>query len=197
VVPHAPKWHQRLVALVIWLLISAVTKTIRFRLRDDPHGFLLRTDTGPKIFCFWHNRLVLCVELYARFRKPQFMAPGAAGLVSASKDGALLAAIFERFGVHAVRGSSSRRGAQALRELATWGERGYDLAITPDGPRGPRYLLAEGVTGLAQITNLPVVPVSYYLKWKIRLPSWDGLQIPCRFPSVKWPRDAFFISRRI
>ncbi|MGC9943862.1 MAG: lysophospholipid acyltransferase family protein [Verrucomicrobiota bacterium] len=180
VVPHAPKWHQRLLALVIWLLISAVTKTIRFRLRDE-HGFLLRTDTGPKIFCFWHNRLVLCMELYARFRKPQFMAPGAAGLVSASKDGALLAAIFERFGVHAVRGSSSRRGAQALRELATWGERGYDLAITPDGPRGPRYLMAEGVTGLAQITNLPVVPVSYYLKWKIRLPSWDGLQIPLPF----------------
>ena len=180
VVPNAPKWHQRLAAFWVWFLISAVGKTIRFRIHD-PHGFLQQRDTGPIIFCFWHNRLALCVKLYFRFRKQQYQSPGVAGLVSASKDGALLAAIFERFGVHAARGSSSRRGAQALRELATWAEQGYDIAITPDGPRGPRYVLAEGATGLAQITNLPVVPVSYFLKWKIQLPSWDGLQIPLPF----------------
>lgn len=180
VVPNAPKWHQRLVALVVWLLLGAVAKTVRFRIRD-PHGFLQRKDTGPMIFCFWHNRLSLCVELYFKFRRQQFLTPGVAGLVSASRDGALLAAVFERFGVQAVRGSSSRRGAQALRELATWAERGCDIAITPDGPRGPRYVLAEGATGLAQITRLPVLPVSYFLKWKIQLPSWDGFQIPLPF----------------
>jgi lysophospholipid acyltransferase (LPLAT)-like uncharacterized protein len=180
VVPNAPKWHQRLVAFLVWFLISAVAKTIRFRV-DDPHGFLQRKDTGPMIFCFWHNRLSLCVKLYFQFRRQQFLTPGVAGLVSASRDGALLAAIFERFGVLAVRGSSSRRGAQALRELATCAERGYDMAITPDGPRGPRYFLAEGATGLAQFTGLPVLPVSYYLKWKIQLPSWDKFQIPLPF----------------
>jgi lysophospholipid acyltransferase (LPLAT)-like uncharacterized protein len=180
VVPNAPKWHQRLAAFLIWFCINAVAVTIRFRIRD-PHGFMQRKDTGPMIFCFWHNRLALCVKLYFKFRRQQVMTPGVAGLVSASKDGALLAAIFERFGVHAVRGSSSRRGAQALRELSTWAERGYDLAITPDGPRGPRYVLAEGATGLAQITHLPILPVSYFLKWKIQLPSWDGFQIPLPF----------------
>jgi lysophospholipid acyltransferase (LPLAT)-like uncharacterized protein len=180
VVPNAPKWYQRLAAFLIWLCIAAVAKTIRFRM-SDPHDFVSRKDTGPVIFCFWHNRLALCVELYYRFRRQQVASPGVAGLVSASKDGALLSAIFERFGVQPVRGSSSRRGAQALRELTTWAEQGYDLAITPDGPRGPRYVLAEGAPGLAQITGLMILPVSYHLKWKIQLGSWDRFQIPLPF----------------
>jgi lysophospholipid acyltransferase (LPLAT)-like uncharacterized protein len=183
VVPNTAKWHQRLVAFLVWLLISAVAKTIRFQIHD-PHGFLSRRNTGPLVFCFWHNRLALCVEMYDRLRRGQYASPdvaGVAGLVSASKDGALLSAIFERFGVQAVRGSSSRRGAQALRELTTWSERGYDLAITPDGPRGPRYSLADGTAGLACFTGRPIVPVSHFLHWKISLNSWDAFQIPLPF----------------
>jgi lysophospholipid acyltransferase (LPLAT)-like uncharacterized protein len=184
VIPNAPKWHQKFAAFLIWLFINAVGKTMRFRVHD-PHDFLQRKDIGPAIFCFWHNRLALCVELNRQFRQKKFVPAGVAGLISASKDGAMLAAIFERFGVQPVRGSSSRRGAQALRELTTWAERGYDLAITPDGPRGPRYVVAEGVTGLAQITGLPILTVSYFLKWKIQLKSWDGFQIPVPFSICK------------
>jgi lysophospholipid acyltransferase (LPLAT)-like uncharacterized protein len=180
VIPNAPKWYQRLAAFLIWLFISAVAKTIRFRIHD-PHGFLQRKELEPMIFCFWHNRLALCVEIYFKYWRQKYAAPGVAGLVSASKDGALLAAIFECFGVHAARGSSSRRGAQALRELATWAERKFDIAITPDGPRGPRYAVADGAVGLAQITGLPIVPVSWHLSWKISLKSWDGFQIPLPF----------------
>jgi len=76
-------------------------------------------------------------------------------MVSASKDGGLLARVLEQYGVQPVRGSTSRRGRQALLELTTWAERGYDLAITPDGPRGPCYVIQEGVTSLAQLTGLP------------------------------------------
>ena len=97
-----------------------------------------------------------------------------------------------------MRGSSSRRGARALRELAAWGERGYDLAITPDGPRGPSYKVQEGVISTAQLTGLPIVPTSYHLNWKIRLKSWDHFQVPlpfarCRIttgPVVRVPREA-------
>ena len=67
VIPNAPRWYQRLMAFLIWLCISAVAKTIRFRIHD-PHGFISRRDTVPMIFCFWHNRLLLCVELYSLFR---------------------------------------------------------------------------------------------------------------------------------
>jgi lysophospholipid acyltransferase (LPLAT)-like uncharacterized protein len=180
VVPHSPKWHQRLAAFFVWLAVSAVSLTIRYRVRD-PHGFLQRKDFGPAIFCFWHNRLALCVKIYFKFRRLQFSSPGVAGLVSASRDGALLAKIFQNFGVQPVRGSSSRRGAQALLELTSWAERGYDLAITPDGPRGPRYVITDGAITLAQITSLPLVPFSYFLKWKIQLKSWDRFQIPLPF----------------
>jgi lysophospholipid acyltransferase (LPLAT)-like uncharacterized protein len=66
-------------------------------------------------------------------------------------------------------------------ELTSWAERGYDLAITPDGPRGPRYVVQEGVMGLAQVTGFPIVPVSYSLGWKLQAKSWDQFQIPLPF----------------
>src|SRR6185295_11123120 len=93
----------------------------------------------------------------------------------------LLARVLELNGVEPVRGSTSRRGRQALLELVTWAERGFDLAITPDGPRGPCYVVQDGVIALAQLTGLPIVPVSYHLRWRIRLKSWDRFQIPLPF----------------
>jgi lysophospholipid acyltransferase (LPLAT)-like uncharacterized protein len=111
-------------------------------------------------------------------------------MVSASKDGGFLAAILECFGVQPARGSSSRRGPQALRELTSWARRGYDIAITPDGPRGPRYVVQEGVLALAQLTELPVVPISYNLSWKICLNSWDKFQIPLPFSRCEVIFDA-------
>ena len=60
-------------------------------------------------------------------------------------------------------------------------DRGYDLAITPDGPRGPRYVVQDGAMALAQVTGLPLVPASYQLRWKIQLKSWDRFQIPLPF----------------
>jgi len=58
---------------------------------------------------------------------------------------------------------------------------GYDLAITPDGPRGPCYTVQDGVIATAQLTGLAIVPVAYHLNWKIRLKSWDRFQIPLPF----------------
>ena len=133
------------------------------------------------ILALWHNRLGLSAILYQRYVRQFAPARRMAGLVSASRDGGLLARILEDFGIEPVRGSSSRRGGQALIEMTSRAERGYDLAITPDGPRGPRYEAQEGVITTAQLTGLPIVPVSYHLNWKIRLNSWDGFQIPLPF----------------
>jgi lysophospholipid acyltransferase (LPLAT)-like uncharacterized protein len=68
-----------------------------------------------------------------------------------------------------------------LRELVAWGNLGYDLAITPDGPRGPCYVVRDGVIATAQLTGLTIVPASYRLNWKIQLKSWDRFQIPLLF----------------
>ena len=180
IVPNPPKWHQRLGAWLLWAALRLLAATLRYRVHD-PHGLIVRQDCEPVIYCIWHNRLALSMKLYFTFGRNNHKTVGLAGLVSASKDGAFLAAILERFGVTPVRGSSSRRGPQALLELTTWAERGYDLAITPDGPRGPRYVVQEGAMSLAQITGLPVVPVSYSLSRKIQLKSWDRFQIPVPF----------------
>ncbi|HXR47449.1 MAG TPA: lysophospholipid acyltransferase family protein [Candidatus Limnocylindrales bacterium] len=180
IVPNSPKWHQRLGAWITWAALRLIAATLRYHI-NDPHGFTARKDCGQAIYCIWHNRLALSMKLYFVFGRRYCQSAGLAGLVSASKDGAFLAATLERFGVLPVRGSSSRRGPQALLELTTWAERGYDLAITPDGPRGPRYVVQEGAMSLAQITGLPVVPVSYYLGWKIQANSWDRFQIPLPF----------------
>jgi lysophospholipid acyltransferase (LPLAT)-like uncharacterized protein len=180
VVPNTPKWHQRLGAWILWAGFTLISATLRYR-TNDPHGFMVRKDFGHAIYCIWHNRLALSMKLYFAFGIKRHPTAGLAGLVSASRDGAFLAAVLERFGVQPVRGSSSRRGAQALLELTTWAERGYDLAITPDGPRGPRYVVQDGAMALAQITGLPIVPVSYHLSWKIQAKSWDRFQIPLPF----------------
>jgi lysophospholipid acyltransferase (LPLAT)-like uncharacterized protein len=160
--------------------LRTVAATLRYRWNDHS-GFFDQPPAGQAIYCVWHNRLALCLQVYFGYVKKRNQTPGLAAMVSASRDGALLAEILERFGVQPVRGSSSRRGPQALLELTSWAARGYDLAITPDGPRGPCYVAQEGIMSLAQLTGLPIVPVSYHLGWKIRPQSWDRFQIPLPF----------------
>ncbi|HTJ00136.1 MAG TPA: lysophospholipid acyltransferase family protein [Dongiaceae bacterium] len=178
--PHRPKWHQRLGAFVVFALLRLVMATMRYRHRGAVH-FFSPGAPAPAIFCLWHNRLASCIKALDIYRRPNNGGAGMAALVSASKDGAFLSGILELFRVQPVRGSSSRRGALAMLELTTWAERGYDLTITPDGPRGPCYQIQDGILSLGQMTGLPIVPVALNLNWKIRLKSWDRFQIPLPF----------------
>lgn len=197
VVPHRAKWHQRLAARLIYALGRGMAATVRFRM-DDLSGYFSDVPQEKLIFAIWHNRLSLALIIYQRYVARRDRKRRLVALVSASRDGGLLTRILELFGVQPVRGSSSRRGAQALREMVSWGERGHDLAITPDGPRGPRYVVQEGVISTAQLTGLPIIPVAYRLNWKIQLKSWDRLQIPLPFarcdiitaPALRVPREA-------
>jgi lysophospholipid acyltransferase (LPLAT)-like uncharacterized protein len=180
VVPQQATVRQRLAARFIWVAVETVALTLRWRLHDRSGVF---SGPAPKnlSFAIWHNRLALCLILYRRFVQTHEPQRRMAAMVSASRDGALLARVLELFAVEPVRGSTSRRGPQALRELTTWAQRGYDLALTPDGPRGPRYRVQEGPIWLAQITGQPIIPVSYRLSRKLSAPSWDRFQIPLPF----------------
>jgi lysophospholipid acyltransferase (LPLAT)-like uncharacterized protein len=197
VVPHAPHWPQRLAAWLVFALIRIVSATLRCQWIDRS-GYFDSGPAGPAIYCVWHNRLALCLIEYYGYAKKHNHTPGMAAMVSASKDGGFLACILECFGVQPVRGSSSRRGPQALLELTGWAERGYDLAITPDGPRGPRYVVQEGIIALAQLTGLPILPASQHLGWKLQAKSWDRFQIPLPFSrcemvlgqAIRVPRQA-------
>jgi lysophospholipid acyltransferase (LPLAT)-like uncharacterized protein len=180
VIPHSPKWHQRLAAFVLFVALRGLLLTVRCRMKARSEFFSPGAPT-PVIFCIWHNRLATCVKVLDVHRRPHNGGAGMAALVSASKDGAFLSRTLEWFGVQPVRGSSSRRGAQAMLEMTTWSERGFDLTITPDGPRGPCYQVQDGILKLAQLTGLPIVPTALNLNWKISVKSWDRFQIPLPF----------------
>ena len=181
VVPRPLKWHGKLAAALIYGVIRCMATTLRYRWRNET-GMLKPGDPlQPVIFAIWHNRLALSLIVYIRYAQRIDPRRKLAALVSASGDGGLLARILEYFKVQPVRGSSSRRGPQALRELTSWARRGFDLAITPDGPRGPCYMVNEGIIAAAQLTGLTIIPVSYHLGWKIRIKSWDRFQIPLPF----------------
>jgi lysophospholipid acyltransferase (LPLAT)-like uncharacterized protein len=202
VVPHAPRWYQRLGAWLVFVVLRAVTATLRCEWVDRSEYFI-GPPPSPVIYCIWHNCLAVSMRMYYGYLNPRNRTSGLVALVSASKDGGFLAGILECFKVQPVRGSSSRRGPQALLELTTWAERGYDLAITPDGPRGPRFIVQEGIISLAQITGLPIIPVSCHLNWKIRSQSWDRFQIPLPFSRcemifekpIRVPREALDAER--
>ena len=132
VVPTPPTLSQRVVARIIWFLIHTVSLTLRYRRTDTSDA-----TNGPAIYAIWHNRLVLCLEGYFPHAKKRGQTKSLVAMISASKDGGFLSGIFECFGVQPVRGSTSRRGRQALLELTRWARRGHDIGITPDGPRGP------------------------------------------------------------
>src|SRR6267143_4221753 len=105
------------------------------------------------ILAFWHAQQLMIPTGYR--------GPGANVLISRHQDGEIIARIVSRFGHRAVRGSSTRGGALALRELIRLGRSGADLVMTPDGPKGPRQVAKLGVVQLAKATGLPIVPLAF------------------------------------
>ena len=198
---NLPSTGQRALGWVAANCVRALARTLRYRVNGGTAAPVFPDE--PVIFALWHNRLCLCMKVYDSFVRQHPRHGRLAALTSASKDGALLAGILQNFGVQPVRGSSSRRGAQALLELTSWAERGYHLAVTPDGPKGPCYSVHDGVVALAQVTGMPIIPYSCHLEWKIRVKSWDRFQIPLPFSRcemrfgnpIRVPREATEVER--
>ncbi|MBI5711047.1 MAG: lysophospholipid acyltransferase family protein [Candidatus Eisenbacteria bacterium] len=128
------------------------------------------------LYAFWHARLLPLIFTHRR--------RGIAVLVSQSRDGELTAGIIARFGFVSARGSSTRGGDEGLRDMLRWARRGRLLAVTPDGPRGPRERLKPGLVVIASRTGLPIIPVatSGHPCWTLR--SWDGFRVPRPFAKV-------------
>jgi lysophospholipid acyltransferase (LPLAT)-like uncharacterized protein len=129
----------------------------------------------PIIIAFWHGRGLMMPLAYR--------GKSASLLVSRHRDGEIIANIMKEFGVGSIRGSSSRGGMQALRQLVATGRQGQDLVVTPDGPRGPACHVQMGVIYLAKLTGFPIVPLTFACSKKKVVSSWDQFQIP--YPSTK------------
>ena len=163
-------------------LLRLLFLTVRLRF-DDRIGFTTGHYDKPVLMCFWHNRILGITLCFLR-QYPHGRRAGVSVLTSPSRDGEILAQVANGFGMGAVRGSSSRKGSQALRELVRLIESGADIAITPDGPRGPRYKLGPGAILLAQTTGAVIAPVHAKFSWCLRLKTWDGFIIPLPFSRV-------------
>jgi lysophospholipid acyltransferase (LPLAT)-like uncharacterized protein len=126
------------------------------------------------IYAFWHDSIFL---LPSTHRNSGIMI-----MVSESKDGEIAAGILRHFGYEVVRGSSKRRGSRALRDLCDGMRAGKSVAITVDGPRGPRHEAKEGAVFLAGKLQAPIIPVATGAKrfWTLER-SWDKLVLPVPF----------------
>ena len=162
-------------------LLQVWSHTIRFEVED--RGKILEAPLAERfIGAAWHNRLLLLPFAIHRFI-PQRQG---AALISASRDGAWLAKLVHRFGFSVVRGSSSRKGAAAMLQLADLIASGHDVVITPDGPRGPVYRPGGGIILLAQKTRARIVPLNLEYSRCWRLPSWDKFILPRPFARVRF-----------
>lgn len=124
----------------------------------------------PVILAFWHDQLLMMIKGY--------YGPGAKILISPSGDGELIARTMACFGQGAVRGSSSRGGTAALREMLKLAKEPFDLVVTPDGPKGPRHEVKLGVVQLARLTKRPVLPMAFVASRGHRFKSWDRFLLP-------------------
>lgn len=154
-------------------LLSLSGRLTRVTLHDEFHAERARSGPGSVIFAFWHGRFWLLAASLRRYR--------AAVMVSLSEDGEVIATAARRLGYHPVRGSSSRGGREGLAELARCLAEGRSVALTPDGPRGPRHVAQMGAVALAARTARPIVPLGAASRpaWSFR--SWDRFQVPRPF----------------
>jgi lysophospholipid acyltransferase (LPLAT)-like uncharacterized protein len=178
------EWLWRLVIAVAPRLLSAalwlLSKTVRIEYTnaDDLFGRWARGE--QVIIAFWHNRAVMMpLPFQGRGRKLCIMN-------SQHRDGEIATRALARWGIRSVRGSATRGGAAGFLQLVNAYRDGYDLAVVPDGPRGPRYHVKPGVIHLARVTGAPIFPVTYAATRARRLRSWDRLIIPLPFARVHY-----------
>lgn len=161
---------------------ALVIRGIKGSMRLEQRGFepvdALYREKRSIILAFWHAQQLMIPFGYR--------GPGSHVLISQHGDGEIIARIIARFGHEAVRGSSTRGGAGALRSLIKLGRSGKDVVVTPDGPKGPRQVAKLGVIQLAKATGLPIVPLGFACSKKNS--SRAGIASWCR---IHFPAESF------
>lgn len=165
---------RRLVPYLAYAYLTFVGLTTRVRVLGGEHKQALRDKKQRFLYAFWHQRQVFFTYTHRD--------DGAAVLVSRSKDGELIAETMRLSRIAACRGSSSRGGAVAAREMIEAVEQGLDIGITPDGPKGPAREVKPGVLFLAQKLGIPILPLTNAMTHRLELKkAWDRFQVPLPF----------------
>lgn len=167
------------------LVIRGIKGSMRLEQRGYEPVDALYREKRSIILAFWHAQQLMIPFGYR--------GPGSHVLISQHGDGEIIARIIARFGHEAVRGSSTRGGAGALRSLIKLGRSGKDVVVTPDGPKGPRQVAKLGVIQLAKATGLPIIPIAFGCSKKNS--SRAGIASWCRIPSLAESFSGAFRSR--
>ena len=179
---HRHVWLLRAVP-ILRFLARAWWATLRIEIDGLGNALDLIERDQPFIACFWHQQQFVCVkmllDLHARGLRTGF-------LISPSADGDIAARLLETFDVTVIRGSATRTGALALRDLVKAISAGrVSPMMAPDGPKGPIFVFKPGTALLAQLTGAPLVPMSFTAKRAWHVGSWDKLVVPRPFTRVK------------
>lgn len=169
-------------------MLDALMRTVRIRIEND-RAYRPRMQEGkPVIFALWHGRLL---PLGFVHRGQDIVC-----LASRSADGEYITRVLQHWGFDVVRGSSSSGGDTAFRDLVRRVRAGHSVAVTPDGPRGPRERLKPGVLQLAQMTNVPLVPLAAAASRAWWFVSWDRFLVPQPFARLHVAYgDPIFVDR--
>jgi lysophospholipid acyltransferase (LPLAT)-like uncharacterized protein len=153
-----------------------VNLTGRYRVTGEEHLQWIRREHGQALWVVWHNRLLGAIAMHGN--------ENIGAVISKSKDGELIARAVERLGYTPLRGSTSRGQTGALKGLLRHVSKGFDVVVTPDGPRGPRYRVQPGAAWIAMKTGFPILPVGVGASPKVVFKSWDRFQLPLPFGRV-------------
>ena len=178
--PLGPGWRA-----LTWAARQYIRLTgwaVRWERRIDPDAQALIAEGKPYIIAFWHGRIMMLVHCRPHHFPVEVM-------ISNNLDGSLIAETVAPLDVIAIRGSSRdprkpgkhKGGREALKIMLARLEQGAVVAITPDGPRGPRQRAQDGVVTLARMSGAPIVPVTGAVRRGIRFGSWDRFVMPLPF----------------
>jgi len=170
------RWGAGMLGTAIYWVIRALRATLRLRIVGGELPQACHDRNEGLIGVFWHSRLIMPVFAYR--------GKGFNVLISSHGDGEIIGTVMRKFGHKLVRGSSSKGGREAFKELVRLARENCDIGITPDGPRGPAEVVKPGVATLACLTKMPVIPMAYACSRAWRLSSWDRFMIPCPFSRV-------------
>lgn len=179
------KVAARIYPPLVWGLIQLIWKTCRIdKVIGGEHLQSLLAQGSPCIPCYWHQQQIFCV----RYLLDQAAADSRLKLgylISPSADGDMATRMFGKQGVHIIRGSATRGGAQALREIyQRIRQDGISPIVTPDGPTGPIYKTKPGVPMLSQLSKAPMLPMAYRASSVWQLRSWDRFMLPRPFSRI-------------
>lgn len=165
-----------LIPLLLKWVMTLITLTCRVRWHDKQYIDEFEQNDRPVIFAMWHN----C----STFSPWAMKGRNLTCMVSASRDGEYIARLASLFGNQTIRGSSSKGSSKATRAVLKLLRNGQSVALTPDGPRGPKYSVQTGVVWLAAAANVPVLPFHIEANRQWILNSWDNHRFPKPFSTI-------------